>query len=423
MLKSTIAGRPRWHYVLAVMFFAQISATIGFSMIFPFLPLYVNELGSTTGLSVEWMAGLVIAVQGFTMMLASPFWGAISDQYGRKLMVLRATFGGTILLALMGVVTSGEQLIILRAIQGIVTGTVSANAALVAAAVPRERVGFAMGMLQTGLWGGVALGPLIGGVFADTFGYSQSFFITAGLLFVSGVLVLFGVQEDFVPEPKQADQPPWYKGMALQFRHVMQAEGVRPVYVTRFLTGVGRSMILPFSALFVVFLLGEDSPNQNILSGAVIAVSSFTLIISSGFLGRLGDRIGHRNVLLACAAAATLLYIPQIFVTDIWQLLILQGLTGFAIGGIVSAPAALLARYTKPGEEGSVYGLDNSVVAGARAIAPLIGSTVIGFVGLRGVFGATALFFAGVVIIAYFLLPEDEVLLERKTQIATAAGD
>lgn len=424
MNESMIAGRPRWHYVLGVMFFAQVSATVGFSMIFPFLPLYVNELGSTVGLSVEWMAGLVIAVQGFTMMIASPFWGAMSDRHGRKLMVLRATFGGTVLLALMGIVTSGEQLIFLRALQGLVTGTVSANAALVAASVPRERVGFAMGMMQTGLWAGVALGPLIGGVLADNFGYSNSFFITATMLSISGLLVLFGVKENFVPEPKKADEPPWYKVMRLQFQHVMQAEGVRPVFFTRFLANIGRSMIFPFSALFVVLLVGENSPNQNVFSGLVIAVSSFTLILSSGFLGRLGDRVGHRNILLASSALATVCYIPQVFVTDIWQLLVLQALTGFALGGIVSAPAALLARYTAPGEEGSVYGIDNSVVAGARAIAPLIGSTIVAFIGLRGVFGATAIFFGLVVVITYFLLPEDEVLLPRKNaKVAVAAGD
>ena len=144
MKQSKFFGRPHWQLVLAVVFLSQLMNAVGFSLVFPFLPLYVQDLGSTTGLSVELMAGLVISAQGLTMMIASPLWGAVADRYGRKLMVMRATFGGSVLLALIGMVTSGEQLIFLRAVQGLVTGTVAANSALVASAVPREKVGFAM---------------------------------------------------------------------------------------------------------------------------------------------------------------------------------------------------------------------------------------------------------------------------------------
>lgn len=417
MLEPSWFGRPKWQVTLAVVFTAQLLTTTGFSIVFPFLPLYVEQLGSTTGMSVEFMAGMVISAQGFTMMLASPLWGAVADRYGRKLMVMRAMFGGTVILALMGVAQTGEQLILLRAIQGLITGTVAANSALVASAVPREQVGFSMGVLQVGLWGGIALGPLVGGVLADAYGFGMPFFITAAALFVGGVLIYFGVDEQFEPQINTQERP----SLMQQWRHVLSADGVQLVYMMRFLAGVGRVMIIPIAPLFIVSLLPADAPNQSFITGSVIAVSSATATLSGVYLGRLGDRIGNRVILMVSAGGAMLFYVPQVFVTEVWQLWALQGLAGLAIGGVMVAPSALLARFTAPGEEGATYGIDNAIVSGSRAAAPLIGAGVAAMFGLRGTFAATALLFAVIMVTALVYLPQDRPQSTLKP--APAAGD
>lgn len=405
MKESTFLGFPRWQVTLAIVFFAQMLTAIGFSLVFPFLPLYVEHLGSTTGLSVEWMAGLVIAVQGFTMMFASPLWGAVADRYGRKMMVLRSMYGGVVVMALMGMVTSGEQLILLRAIQGLVTGTVAANNALVAAVVPRNRMGFAMGTIQVGLWGGVAVGPLVGGILADMYGFAMPFFITAGALFVGGLLIQFGIHEDFEPQKQKTDAP--RPSMVEQWQHVFSANGVSMVYFMRFLASTGRTMIVPIAPLFIVSLLPPELASQSIYAGLVISVSSATSTFSGVYLGRLGDRVGHRTILIWSAIVVVLFYIPQPFVTNVWQLLILQGFAGLALGGLVAAPSALLAQFTEPGEEGAVYGLDNAIVAAARAVAPLLGSGVAMVFGFRGTFAATAILFSIVWLVAMQYLPKN----------------
>ncbi|GAB5490797.1 MAG: MFS transporter [Phototrophicaceae bacterium] len=419
MQKSTFLGLERWQVTLTVVFISQVLTAVGFSLVFPFLPLYVEELGSTTGLSVEWMAGLVIAVQGFTMMFASPLWGAAADRYGRKMMVMRATLGGAVVMALMGIVTSGEQLIFLRGVQGIVTGTVAANNALVASAAPREKVGFAMGTLQVSLWGGVALGPILGGILADNFGFAMPFFITAVALFLSGVLIYFGIDEDFEEQKQKNDVQ--RASMFEQWQHVLSAHGVSLVYLMRFLAGTGRTMIVPIAPLFVVTLLNPEMAGQSIFAGAVMSVSSATSTISGVYLGRLGDRIGHRTILIWSAIVVVIFYLPQPFVTNIWQLLALQGLAGLAMGGIISAPSALLAQYTEPGEEGAVYGLDNSIVAGARAFAPLLGAGVAMIFGFRGTFAATGVLFFIVWLTALLFLPK--VHTQQSPLATVAVGD
>lgn len=415
MEKST-SWRSKWQVTLGVMLVAQLVTAVGFSMIFPFLPLYVTDLGSATGMSDEVMAGLVFSAQGFTMAIASPLWGAAADRYGRKLMVMRALFGGTLILGLMGTVVNGEQLILLRATQGFITGTVAANNAMVASVVPRKHIGFAMGSLQVGLWAGVALGPLLGGALADAYGYANSFFITAVALFVSGLLVYFGVKEEFVPQKHEEGEA--RPSMIAQWKHVLTAEGVGLVYVLRFLAGTGRTLLVPIAPLFVVALLADDAPNQAFLSGAVIAVSSATSTFSGVYLGRLGDRIGHRRVLIGAAIAAVIFYVPQVFVGHVWQLLVLQALAGLALGGLVSAPSALLAQYTVPGEEGAAYGLDNSIISASRAVAPLISSFVALSFGLRATFATMALFMGVIAVVSYFFLPRPKPAHNLNTAFA-----
>ena len=403
--RSAFPFLTNWKFTLCVVFVAQVLSAVGFSMIFPFLPLYIDELGSVGGHSTELLSGLVISVQGLTMMFTAPLWGAVADRFGRKKMIMRAMFGGGVTLAMMAFVQSAEQLILVRALQGLVTGTVSANNALVASVTPRSRVGFAMGTLQVGLWAGVAVGPLLGGVLADLFGYSMPFLLTAGLLSVGGFVVMLGVSEDFRPAPGLERFA--MGAMIRGWRDILATSGVSLLLMMRFLAGLARTVIIPIAPLFVVTLVANDAASSNTWAGAVMAVSAATSTIGAVYLGNLGDRISHRRVLLWSAVAATCLYLPQAFVGDIWQLLALQGMAGFAAGGIVSAPSALLSRFTSKETAGAVYGLDNSVISGSRAAAPLVGASVAILLGMRGTFFAAALVFALIALVTWRLLPCD----------------
>jgi DHA1 family multidrug resistance protein-like MFS transporter len=269
----------RWQRTLTVVFIAQLTTAVGFSSIFPFLPLYVKALGTTTGLSLELLSGLVFSGQAFTMMLASPVWGALADRFGRKLMVERAMFGGALILLLMAFVRSAEQLVLLRAIQGLITGTISAANALVAAETPRQRTGYAMGLLQVSLGAGVALGPLLGGAIADWLGYRAAFFATAALLFGSGLLVWRGVQEDFIPVERSAHE----KGNFLSsWQQITAAPGVMLVYSLRFISQLGRNMLVSVAPLFIQALL-LASAQLNFFTGLVVGVSAATTTISAVF--------------------------------------------------------------------------------------------------------------------------------------------
>lgn len=378
---------PQWRRNVYVLFVSQLLSTAGFGVIFPFLPLYVKELGVASRSSVEFWSGMVFSAQAVTMMVMAPIWGSIADRHGRKLMVVRATLGGAVILALMGFAQSAEQLTLLRAIQGMITGTMAAANALVAASSPRERSGESLGVVQTANWTGTAAGPVLGGVIGDAFGFRESFWITAALLAMSGFAVLFLVHEEFTP--RAADDN---RGMLAEYRGILGAPGMFGLYGLSFTRSLGYSVILPIAPLFVAMLVHRESGVATI-TGVLMGVSAIAGALSAIWLGRLGDRVGHRRVLVVSTVSALVFYIPQPFVASPWQLVLLQACSGFAAGGMVPSISALMNLRTLIGGQGATYGLDNSVVAAARAIAPMVASGVAIAFGLRGALGVAVAVF------------------------------
>jgi len=406
-----------WKRTLYLLVFVQLVSAIGMSSIFPFLPLYVESLGSTTGLSIEVLAGLVYSTQAFAMMVAAPFWGALADRYGRKPMVVRATLGGAIIVALMGFAQSAEQLVALRAVQGLVTGVISAITALVASIVPRERAGYALGLLQVGLWGGISVGPLLGGATADLFGFRAAFLLTAALLAVAGVVVWRMIDEHFSPLPSAVGRRPNFLGA---WQHVVSMPGVSSTYLARFLNELARNVVMPFTPLFVASLMTREAGIATI-TGVITALSALAGTIAAVYLGRLGDRVGHKRVLIASAAGAALFYFPQSAVNAVWQLLVLQALAGFAAGGVMPTLSALLATYTDPGEEGAVYGLEAAIMSAARAAAPLAGAALVGWFGLRALFTSTGIVFLVLALAAARRLPSGRAVRRAPATTITTA--
>jgi DHA1 family multidrug resistance protein-like MFS transporter len=384
-----------WKRTLTFMVVAQFCSALGFSIFYPFLPLYIQTLGSTTRLSVEVLSGLVFSVQAVTMAIASPFWGVVADRFGRKLMVLRATLGGSAIILLMGFARSAEELIALRAIQGVVTGVISAANALIASVVPRERTGYAMGMLQVGLWSGVAAGPLLGGVLSDFVGFRITFVVTAVLLLLAGIGVAIGVEDPFV----RADRAGGRGSFLRDWRRVLANPWVDCTLVLRFLAAMGRSMVEPILPLFVLALMATPG-RVGTSTGFVVGAASVASTLTAVCLGRIGDRAGHARVALGSALATAICFLVSALVQDVGQLLLLSALTGACVGGLIPSLSALLAEHSESGDAGCVYGIDNSVTSAGRAIGPVLGAAGAVWFSFRGTFVLTGIIFLAAAAVA-----------------------
>ena len=380
-----------WKRNLYVIWAAELVAIAGFSVAFPFLPYYVQELGVTDPGQVEMWSALLFTGQAITMAIFAPIWGSLADRYGRKLMVVRAMFGGAVLLGAMGFVRNVQQLAILRALQGCVTGTVPAATTLVASSVPRRRSGYALGMLQMAIYSGASVGPLLGGLVADAFGYRAAFWVTATLLFAAGLCVLFLVKERFEPSRQKEDSLPggFRQGLAL----VLGSQALLIMFGARVVMNFGSRIMGPMLPLFVQSLMSAGERVASV-TGLITGARAATGALGAVVLGRIGDRIGHRRVLVACALGAAVLYAPQFLVVTPTQLLILQAAAGVAMGGIMASVSATLAQLAPEGRQGVVYGLDSSANSVARAIAPLAGAAIATGLGIRYIFLCAAGVFA-----------------------------
>ena len=380
-----------WKRNLYVIWAAELVAIAGFSVAFPFLPYYVQELGVTDPGQVEMWSAFLFTGQAATMAIFAPIWGSLADRYGRKPMVVRAMFGGAVALGAMGFVRNVQQLAILRALQGCVTGTVPAATTLVASSVPRQRSGYALGLLQMAIYSGASVGPLLGGLIADAFGYRAAFLVTAALLFVAGLGVFFLVEERFEPSQQKEDSPSggFRQGLAL----VLRTRALLIMFGARVVMNFGARIMGPMLPLFVQSLMigqGRVASVTGLITGASAATGALGAVV----MGRIGDRIGYRRVLVACALGAAVLYAPQFLVVTTTQLLILQATAGVATGGIMASVSAMLAQLAPEGRQGVVYGLDSSANSVARAIAPLAGAAIATGLGIRYIFLCAAGVFA-----------------------------
>jgi DHA1 family multidrug resistance protein-like MFS transporter len=414
MSKTTIISKSpvSWRRNLLAIWFAELVAIIGFTVVIPLLPLYVQELGVQGEQEIRIWSGVIFSAQAVTMAIFGPIWGALSDRYGRKVMVERAMFAGAILITLMGLAQSVQQLALLRALQGALTGTVTAANVLVATTAPRERVGYALGMLQMAIYAGASAGPLLGGLVADHFGYRVAFWVTGALLFLAALGVLVFVKEEFHPvAPPVSGQASADAGrMTLRRRvwdrlsPVLSSPLLLGVLGVRFLMRLGGRLLGPVLPLFIQEIAPAGARVASI-SGLVSGVGAAAGAFGALGLGRLGDRRGYRGILVACAMGSAVCYVPQFFVGDPGWLLFLQAGAGLAMGGILASISALLASLAPEGQEGIVYGVDASVVSVANAIGPMTGSALAVWLGLRAPFLFAAVIFGLAGVAAARLLP------------------
>lgn len=390
-----------WRHTLWLVWFAELTSITGFSVVLPILPFYVQALGITNPRQVEFWSGLIFSSQAITMALMGPVWGALSDRHGRKLMVERAMFGGAVIIGLMGLARNVQTLVVLRALQGMLTGTVTAATTLVASTTPREHTGYALGILQMGVYGGASVGPLLGGLIADTLGFRATFWTTGVLLLISGLLVAFLVHEDFSP-PACSEDRGW-QAMARSLATTLSSRTLLSALGVRLILRTANRLLGPILPLFVQALAA--SGRAPTLSGLVQTVSAATGAVGAVLLGRFGDRIGHRRILVTCSLASAVLFVPQFLASSVGQLAFLQALSGLAMGGILASLSATLASLAPDGRQGTVYGLDAAVVSLANAVGPMLGTSLAMAASLRLPFLGTAGLFALSALVAARVLP------------------
>ncbi|TCS95013.1 MFS transporter [Hazenella coriacea] len=382
-----------WRRNLYILMISQFLVMSAMSMIMPFLPLYLKEMGVTDPADTQRWAGLIFGINFLTAFIFAPIWGSLGDRYGRKIMILRSGFGMAIIIFLTGLATSPLQLFFLRLLNGTVSGFIPASISLLATSAPKEKVGYALGMLQSGAVAGSIMGPFIGGVLAEVIGFRNIFFLTAIVLAIATFIVLFAVQEEFVPVKKNQKSQGFWKDTSMIFH-------IRPLLIL-FVVGIFMQFamvgIAPQMSLFVD-QLGVPGGYVAFFAGLVTAAAGIATMVSSPLLGKVSDRFGAEKVMFLALIGAALLFIPHYFVLSVWQLLILRFILGLFVGGLTPSLSALIRQYAPKGKESTAFGYNTSAIFLGNLLGPITYGVISGFIGIRGIFLVTAGLLFGVAI-------------------------
>lgn len=369
-----------WRRNLLLVWVSQFIGLMGFAFAMPFAPYYIQELGVKDPVKLKLWVSVYAAAAPLTMAIFAPIWGAVADRYGRRVMLLRANFGAAFVLVAMGSVRSVTALVLLRLLQGSLTGTVSAAQTLVSVYTPVEKTGFALGTLSAAVFSGNMVGAFVGGIVADHFGYRSAFLIAGILLMAAGMMVLIGVEEQFL-RPARTNVP---KGQWLD----LQFSQLRPALPILLLI-MGMAFVRQFDSAMLPLLVQEIQGSivgAATKSGTLSAIGGVAGLLAGVILGRLADRVSPPKIAKASALGAGLLEIPMATAHCFLALFAARFGMVFCAGGLDPVFQIWLAKSTPQDRRGTVFGWAVTVKSIGWVFAPLLSGAVASAFQIRAVF-------------------------------------
>ncbi|WP_456277850.1 MFS transporter [Bacillus sp. AK128] len=383
---------------LIIMWIANFFVAASATMVLPFLSLYIGTFGEFSEDYVQRWSGFVFSITFLSALFFSPLWGRVSDKHGYKRILMITGFGISISIFFMGFVESVQQLFILRLIMGVVTGFIPTSIAFISSQTSKEVAGKTLATLQTGTVSGGLLGPLLGGLIVDLVGFQYTFILTSFFIFGAALLVTFGVKEVEKIKPKNTKI---YSRKEV-FLQIVQSPLLFMTMIVSLIIQVANFSIQPVLALYVNQL--NNGTNIALLAGLAFSITGLGNLLATRRWGQLGDKIGYEKVLLILLIFAAIFFIPQAFVTSMWQLVVLRFFFGIALGGMIPCMTAYIRELSHSSVQGEVLGYNVSFRFLGNVIGPSLGGILSGVFGIASVFIITGSLFLVAAFILWFML-------------------
>lgn len=351
-------------------------AGMAFSEAIPFLSLYITQLGNFTEAQVGLYTGLAYAASYIVVVVVSPLWGKIADNYGRKPMLIRTAFGMAAVISLIGCATSVWQIIILRMFQGLFDGYSPSAIALISAETPREQKTKVIATLSTGYILGGLLGPIFGGLLGTIFSYRIIFLLTGFILLCVGIISLLGIKEDFVKPVKQKHQKKESLLSILTFNIILL------LGITMLLQLV-ESLITPFISLAVSKMINDQS-YLSLSAGIISALPGLATALSAAPMGTLSARHGEAKTMLIADAILLTLYLLLGLTNSLLIFGILRLLGGICSGTLFPMAQVLLSKSTD--KVSTIFSLGLSAQSIGSLFGSIMGSVIMQFAPLKSLF-------------------------------------
>lgn len=370
-----------WKRTVYISLVCVFCTAFGVSQLAPILPLYFHDLGVQTPEAMSLWSGLATGATYIIVCLAAPFWGRVADKKGRKITLIRSSFGMALCNILIAFQTTPEGVVLIRLVQGLVSGFYSASITLIASESPIERTGWALGLLASANLAGSLIGPLLGGYIADTVGIRNDFIIVGTLMGLAGVLATIFIHENYVPQPN-----PEKLSIRKLKEQIPEFNSIVALCVASFIYAICIMSLQPVISVYIKGIVPSDTENLAFIAGAVFSAMGIAQLMSSSPLGKLVDKIGPRKVLVVSLIYVGILNIPQAYVSDVYQLTIIRFLQGFGLGGMLPALNTYLSSKTPREFTGQVFSYNQSCLFFGYFLGSVGGASLMAWLGFTTLF-------------------------------------
>ena len=370
-----------WKRTVYISLVCVFCTAFGVSQLAPILPLYFHDLGVQTPEAMSLWSGLATGATYIIVCLAAPFWGRVADKKGRKITLIRSSFGMALCNILIAFQTTPEGVVLIRLVQGLVSGFYSASITLIASESPIERTGWALGLLASANLAGSLIGPLLGGYIADTVGIRNDFIIVGTLMGLAGVLATIFIHENYVPQPN-----PEKLSIRKLKEQIPEFNSIVALCVASFIYAICIMSLQPVISVYIKGIVPSDTENLAFIAGAVFSAIGIAQLMSSSPLGKLVDKIGPRKVLVVSLIYVGILNIPQAYVSDVYQLAIIRFLQGFGLGGMLPALNTYLSSKTPREFTGQVFSYNQSCLFFGYFLGSVGGASLMAWLGFTTLF-------------------------------------
>ena len=370
-----------WKRTVYISLVCVFCIAFGVSQLAPILPLYFHDLGVQTPEAMSLWSGLATGATYIIVCLAAPFWGRIADKRGRKITLIRSSFGMALCNILIAFQTTPEGVVLIRLIQGLVSGFYSASITLIASESPIERTGWALGLLASANLAGSLIGPLLGGYIADTVGIRNDFIFVGIIMGLAGLLATVFIHEDYKPKANVEKL-----SISKLKEQIPEFNSVIALCVASFIYAICIMSLQPVISVYIKGIVPSDTENLAFIAGAVFSAMGIAQLMSSSPLGKLVDKIGPRKVLVISLIYVGILNIPQAYVSDVYQLAIIRFLQGFGLGGMLPALNTYLSSKTPREFTGQVFSYNQSCLFFGYFLGSVGGASLMAWLGFTTLF-------------------------------------
>ena len=372
----------------------------GFTLVMPFLPLYIQRLGVTDVGDIALWTGATVGATPAITAICAPFWGRVGDRFGNKLLVQRSLLSFMIVMVAMAHATQAWHLFALRLVQGFFAGYGPLTLSMAALSAPREKMAQAIGTVQTAHRLGPALGPVIGGALAPIVGLRNAFYVSSGI-YATAFLLLTVLYREQPREARAAAVP-----HRMSFTTILTLENFRIVMVVVFgLQLVDRSFgpVLPLH-LDQLGYRGDDVP---LLAGVLLSVLALAGASGNQLAARLLKAVSPRTLIATAVPVGAAALLAFTYARTAGIMVVTMGFVGLVIGASMTSAYAVAGAVIPRAVHSAAFGILTSASLTGLAVSPVLS-------GLAAAKSIRVVFIAGIGALAVLAILVGRLMVDRR---------